>query len=258
MSNPEEVSHVKLKTMDIQKGTPAIYKYIRAFFTDKQGEYFEACVRHGMKYGKTRAEATDTERFCYRLMNSIVNGALDPHQVRSNLFAIQTAYSESSKSRNLYEHFLTGNGVEIGSGGWPMVPHAIQVELSHKTYAKYNSGNVPEIPVQWHSDDMSLPFKDSTMDWVSSSHLIEDFADWNPLLREWVRILKPGGHLVILVPDKALWDKAIREGQPPNCAHRHESYVGELSTYAPGLGLEVIMDQLAGDKYSIVFVGRKL
>jgi len=246
--------------MEILKGTPALWKYFRAFFipSEQQAEYFNECVRHGMKYGKTEQDARKTENFCFELMNLIASGRLSPLQIKDHMFMIQTAYAESSKSRELYAHYLVGNGVEIGSGGWPMVPHAIQVELSHRTYAKYNSGNVPEIPVQWHSDSAILPFKDETMDWVASSHLIEDFMEWMPWLREWTRILKPGGHLVILVPDKELWNKALREGQPPNCAHRHESFVGELSTYAPKLGLEVVMDQLAGDKYSIIFVGRKL
>ena len=42
-----------------------------------------------------------------------------------------------------------------------------------------------------------IPVSDSTFDFVYSSHLIEDFADTAQCLREFVRILKPGGLLII-------------------------------------------------------------
>jgi predicted SAM-dependent methyltransferase len=91
--------------------------------------------------------------------------------------------------------------------------------------------------------------------------LLEDFEDWNPMLNEWVRVLKPGGYLVILVPDRELFQAALAAGQPPNDAHRHESHEGEMSTYATARGLEVIEDRLTecfpGD-YTIMGVFRKV
>lgn len=105
-----------------------------------------------------------------------------------------------------------------------------------------------------------MPFKNGTLDFVYSSHLLEDFFDWDPILTEWIRVLAPGGRLVILVPDKRLWADALARGQPPNCEHRHESYPGELTKYAKRLGLKVETDALTncfpGD-YTILFVGVK-
>lgn len=171
--------------------------------------------------------------------------------------------SETAKARHLVAHYCCGNGCDVGSGGDPVVPHAIQVELSDEKFAWYNSGHAPATPLQFRSDTafMDLPFKDKTLDWLSSAHLIEDYVDWTPILTEWVRVLKPGGFLIILLPDKARWAKALEGGQPPNNQHRHESHVGELSTYAPALGLLVIEDRFTesppGD-YGIMFVGQKL
>lgn len=87
---------------------------------------------------------------------------------------------------------------------------------------------------------------------------MEDFHlnEWSGLLSEWVRALKPGGILVILVPDAELWAKALAAGQPPNDAHKHEANLGELSSIALKIGLTTIREERVGD-YSILFVARK-
>lgn len=171
--------------------------------------------------------------------------------------------TEHSKWRPVVAPYLVGNGIELATGGDPIVPTSIQFELSEASYAHYNSNQPIRGAVQWRDDNaiFDLPFRDGTLDYVASSHLLEDFYDWMPLLMEWVRVLKPGGLLVVCLPDKERWNAAIRNGQPPNCAHKHESFVGELSTYAPRLGLKVLRDGFTesppGD-YNILFVGQKI
>lgn len=253
--------------MTIPKNTPALVKYLPFITRNFPGnlneqEYFEACVAHGMDlHAKRREEAVKTEERCVELMHHLVCHD-DPAYMRRTMFEIRTAYSESAKCRDHYERYLVGNGIEIGSGGYPMAENAIQLELSPATFDRYNSGKIPEYPVQWASDNKTHPFHDGAFDWVASSHLLEDFADWIPPLREWTRLVRRGGHLVILLPDRARWLNALRRGQPPNCAHRHEAMVGELSGYAPMLGLQAIedrfIDRAEETNYNILFVGRKL
>lgn len=169
--------------------------------------------------------------------------------------------SETAKYRHLTTPFCRGNGVDIGSGGDPVVPWAINMDLPNDDFAHYHSGHPPRKPIQFGGDAANLPFKDGVLDFVYSSHLLEDFYDWDPILREWIRVLKPGGRLIILVPDKKLWADALARGQPPNCAHRHESYPGEISKYVTRLsGMKVIRDSLTEcfeNDYSILFVGVK-
>lgn len=170
--------------------------------------------------------------------------------------------SETAKHRGVTIQFCVGNGVDIGSGGDPVVPNAISIDLPEAEYKYYNSNQPHRGNLNFRCDGRLLPFKDETLDWVYSSHLLEDFLDWWPILTEWTRVLKRGGHLIILVPDKTKWNEAIQRGQPPNCQHQHESHVGELSKYAKKLGLQIVMDQMASTTdpldYSIVFVGKKI
>lgn len=170
--------------------------------------------------------------------------------------------SETEKYRSLTVPYCVGNGIDIGSGGDPVVPSAIQMELPEEAYGSYNNYRVPKSVIQWRSyrSVFDLPFRDRVLDYVYSCHLIEDYLDWNLILREWVRVIRPGGFLVIVVPDKGKWQEAVSKGQPPNDAHRHEASVGELSGFVETLGLEVIRDSLTGlneSDYSIVFIARK-
>jgi SAM-dependent methyltransferase len=170
------------------------------------------------------------------------------------------AKTETEKYRQLTVQYCHGCGVDIASAGDPVVPWAINFELPESDFLYYNSGKKPLGPIQLSGFAQKLPFNDASMDFVYCSHLLEDFLDWWPILTEWVRVLKPGGNLVILVPDKKLWNEQLARGQTPNDAHRHESFAGELSTYAEKLGLEVVHDMLTDlfpTDYSVLFVARR-
>lgn len=150
--------------------------------------------------------------------------------------------------------------LDIASQGDPVCPWAWSLDLPEKEFLKYNAGNPPPHPIQLRGDARRLPISDNSVDTVVSSHLLEDFNDWEPLLKEWTRVVKPGGHLVILIPDRERFRAAVAAGQPDNLNHQHEGRVGELSTYAEALGLEVIEDRFTdlhpGD-YTILFVGKR-
>lgn len=181
--------------------------------------------------------------------------------------AYKTAGSETAKYRHLTNQYCyrsdgqPGCGVDIASQGDCVVPWAISFDLPKKEFDAYCGGHPPKGPIQLRGFADKLPFDGNSMDFVYSSHLLEDYLHWTPVLVEWVRVLKPGGKLIILVPDKALWNRAIANGQTPNCSHRHEAQVGELSSYAAIIGVAVNEDRLTavveGD-YSILFVATKL
>lgn len=165
--------------------------------------------------------------------------------------------SETDKHRHLVQKYCKGNGVDLGSGGHPVVPWAIQVELGEDDYGTYNRDR-PETPIQWRGDATKLPFQSKTLDWVHSSHLLEDFKNWKPILAEWSRCLKVGGYMMIAVPDHKRFRAAVEAGQGDNLAHKHESFVGELSGLLKDY--EVIKDDFVNKsprEYSILFIGKK-
>lgn len=166
--------------------------------------------------------------------------------------------TETSKYRHLTVQFCKGNGIDIGAAGDPVVTTAIQIEPDDQYTPRQG------MPIQLRGNGIDLVwFRDKCLDYVYSSHLIEDFLDWAPILREWCRVIRPGGFLVLLLPDKGRWHLALKRGQPPNLSHKHEGEVGELTLYLKDIPhFEVIEDRFTSpddiDDYSILFVARRI
>ena len=172
--------------------------------------------------------------------------------------------SEAAKYLCLTLPCLSGNGLDIGSGGWPVTERAIQFELPSDLFNQYTGGRKPEVPIEWHGDMKNLPFKDDTLDFIFCSHLLEDFdhQTWPWILNEWKRVLKPTGHIVILVPEHERWQYAVQVlGQCPNCSHWNpEPSLGEMSRAAEQCGLKVHeerLTQLFEHDYTILCVFTK-
>jgi len=59
---------------------------------------------------------------------------------------------------------------------------------------------------------------DETYDWVQASHLLEHIPDAEVALKNWMRILKPGGFLIICVPHADYYE---RKGIKPSLHNKH-------------------------------------
>ena len=121
--------------------------------------------------------------------------------------------SETATCRERLMPYCQGCGLDIGFGGDPIVPWAITID--------YN----PETKPQIVCDASNLPFKDAVLDFVYSSHALEDFQRTGDALMEWLRVIKPGGYLVLFLPDQATYAaRCLVDGILPNQAHKHAEF----------------------------------
>jgi predicted SAM-dependent methyltransferase len=164
--------------------------------------------------------------------------------------------SETSKCRESLAPFCKGNGLDIGYGGDPIVPSAICIDLD-TPYANYLSH-----PQHLHGDASSLYwFIDECLDYAYSSHVLEDFIDTEDVLREWSRVLKPGGNLVLFLPDEQAYRAYCAvNGNEPNKHHIHQEFSLNYLKEIVGLigGLEVIHELYPVAEYSFELVLKKL
>jgi predicted SAM-dependent methyltransferase len=162
--------------------------------------------------------------------------------------------SETSKCRASLAPYCVGDGLDIGYGGDPIVPTAICMDLPDR-YAAY-----ADHPQHLAGDAADLRwFRDGSLDYVYSSHVLEDFEDTGPVLREWLRVLRPGGHLVLYLPDEQTYRAhCARQGKPPNPHHVHADFgPSRMRELIADLDVEVVHERFPVGIYSFELVLRK-
>jgi len=169
--------------------------------------------------------------------------ALDP--ARKVGLESQKSYTSKIDS-GFFDRFLSGTAVlDIGfaghgGDGQPIVPQAIGVDKDFPGY-----------------DGIRLPFPDESQDAVYSSHCYEHIADFAGALRDWYRVLKVGGYLIIIVPHQHLFEK--RTGLPSLWNRDHKrfytpaSLLDEIESALPPNSVRVrhLCDNDAGYDYRI-------
>jgi hypothetical protein len=88
-----------------------------------------------------------------------------------------------------FDRIFVGEGIDIGCGDDPVTPDCLHWDLGQ--------GDAQEL----------AGLEAERLDWVYSSHCLEHLRDpWRAVLRWW-EVLKPGGCLLIVVPDEDLYEQ---------------------------------------------------
>lgn len=96
--------------------------------------------------------------------------------------------------------YFVGHGIDIGAGPDALNQYAEQFSLMRSCRA----WDVADGDAQ-----LLAGVGDASLDFANSSHCLEHMADPRTALGNWIRILKPGAHLVVTVPDEDLYEQGI-------------------------------------------------
>ncbi len=102
-----------------------------------------------------------------------------------------------------FEKYCQGKGIDIGYGGDPVTPDVRGWDIE--------DGDAHDMP----------GIADATYDFVYSSSSLEHMDDPPRAVAKWWRILKPGGHLIISVPDRDLFEKKKTLPSRFSADHKH-------------------------------------
>ncbi len=125
---------------------------------------------------------------------------------------------ESLKIFELLVPYTRGRGLDVGCGKKATFPHMTGVDDGKD----YGGARVTDIKAE--ADD--LPFKDGSQDFVFSSHCLEHMEDYRATLKEWWRVLKPGGHLALYLPHRDFYPNIGQIGSNPD--HRHDFHPDDI------------------------------
>ena len=146
----------------------------------------------------------------------------------------ETVAALDPTSRLLLARFLFGSGIELGPGSHPMpLPFpgvSIQYvdrwepEENHKLFTNIDEGATfrkPDVIANLDVESLSA-FAGETQDFVIASHLLEHLVDPLRQLDEMYRVLKPGGVLLVFLPDRRF--TFDRKRSPTPLAHLIEDH----------------------------------
>jgi predicted SAM-dependent methyltransferase len=106
------------------------------------------------------------------------------------------------------------------------------------------------------ADAGDLPFDDNSVEAIWASHILEHIrpARVQAVLREWLRVLQPGGTLTIAVPDLDDACRAWLERRPGAQSMIFGAFEGEGQTHYLGWGPLEMRDELRAAGFNIVSV----
>ena len=116
-----------------------------------------------------------------------------------------------------FQRYLKGDHIlDIGYKGYlenvnPILPQAIGVDFDYPGY-----------------DGARLPFNAESQDAVFSSHTLEHIADYRTAIADWFRVVKVGGHLIIIVPHQFLYERRLEPPSRWNADHKRFYTAGSL------------------------------
>jgi hypothetical protein len=135
-------------------------------------------------------------------------------------------------ANGFFDRYLSGSAIlEIGYKGGiddavPIVPQAIGIDIDYPGY-----------------DGTTLPFPNESQDGIYTSHCLEHISDYKRALREWFRVLKTGGYLVIIVPHQYLFERRLQLPSLSNPDHKR--------FYTPSSLLREIEEALEFNSYRV-------
>ena len=118
-----------------------------------------------------------------------------------NYYRASKLYPDYLKQGNMVEavkfaamFYCRGKGADIGAGRWPL-PGARAIEDNPQE----NAYKINEI--------------DNSLDYVFASHNLEHLKNWQNALKEWHRVLKPGGFLCLYLPHPVvtMWKPGVNK-----------------------------------------------
>jgi SAM-dependent methyltransferase len=125
-------------------------------------------------------------------------------------------------SRFITRYFV-GVGIDIGAGGDPLSNY----REFFPGMREVKSWDLPDGDAQLMSGVANNSF-----DFVHSSHCLEHMRDAVEAMSNWARILKPGGHMVLLVPDEDLYEQGVWPSRY-NWDHKTSWTIQKSSSWSP-------------------------
>jgi len=163
--------------------------------------------------------------------------------------------NEAFKIRWELPKWTRGRGLDLGSGVAKTYQHWISVD-NCADEALFGAHITPDVKIK--TCEKLDVFASQSMDFVFSSHLLEHipYENVKDTLKEWMRVIKPKGYLVLYLPDEDAYPKVGEPGANPD--HKWNVNRAKVLDAMPD-GFDLVDYQVRHEdrEYSLFFVFQK-
>lgn len=137
-----------------------------------------------------------------------------------------------------HTRYFVGRGIDIGGKPDPL---SLYVELFPRL----------ESVRTWDLEDGDAQYlkgvPDGSLDFVHSSHCLEHLVDPRVGLSNWVRVVRPGGHVIVTVPDEDLYEQGTFPSTY-NADHKWTFTIRKQRSWsARSINVTALLDSLGDD-----------
>ena len=142
--------------------------------------------------------------------------------------------------------YFVGEGVDIGAGPDPI-----------GQYREFFPGmrNCRAWDLQDGDAQFMASVADDTFDFVHSSHCLEHMVDPYVAFSNWLRVLKPRGHMAMIVPDEDLYEQGVFPSTF-NSDHKWTFTIMKRSSWSPRSVNIMDMMQRFSDQVEVLKIER--
>jgi len=179
--------------------------------------------------------------------------------------------NETRKIKDRLTPFIFGHGLDLGCGCWKLKVEktpsysCLGIDGGHSMMACKEADIIADVA------NLTMLTNES-FDYVYSSHTLEDMPYHEAVLREWWRLIKPGGNLILYLPltrkvakemGRDDWERFYPNigEKGANVCHQRDFNPQEIRDAIAKIGhAEILADEIRGEKdeYSFFQVYRKL
>jgi len=126
--------------------------------------------------------------------------------------------NETSKTKKIWSSLetsiITGAGIDIGCGPDPI------------------TAGVRKFDIEDGDANRITEFVHEQFDFVYSSHCLEHMREPRDTLLEWWKLVRPGGHLIFIVPDEDLYEQGMFPSRF-NSDHKATFTISKAKSWSP-------------------------
>jgi ubiquinone/menaquinone biosynthesis C-methylase UbiE len=144
---------------------------------------------------------------------------------------------ETSKARawreelGYFKKYIKGKGIDIGCGS-DIITHP-----SIKSVIPYD--------LRQGNGELLKDIKKNNFDFVHSSHCLEHLENWENGIKNWIRVCRVGGYVVIAIPDQYLYEHNIF----PSIYNKKHNWTFTIDPKAEDLGKTIYIKEYLKKNY---------